>query len=158
MDDTLKAASQAQHETAVQSSRDDRMRMLKALSALESALAAGATSRQTAWNRRVMAVLAVLAETMEAQTRELDSGEGLLAEILNQAPRFERAVHQLRDHYADLVRQIESLRKEFTDAGETDVGEIRHRLAWLITAIRHFQARESDLLQDAFQIDIGGGD
>jgi hypothetical protein len=39
-----------------------------------------------------------------------------------------------------------------------EVGEIRQRLAWLITAIRHFQARESDLLQEAFCVDIGVGD
>ena len=108
-----------------------------------------------------MSMLGVLEEAMEAQTRELDSDEGVLAEILGQAPRFERQVRRLRDQYADLVRQIHNLREQFSDSGvpeQRDVSEIRQRSAWLITAIRHFQAHESDLLWDAFQVDVGVGD
>ena len=163
MGDTTKIHSQTEHDAAVKASRDDRARMLKAMSALEASLAAGAVTRQQDWKARVMTTLGVLEEAMKAQTRELDSGTGVLAEILDTAPRFERQVRQLRDHYSDLVRQIHSLREQFTNAGnggsETpDVAEIRQRLAWLITAIRHFQGRESDLLQDAFSVDIGVGD
>ncbi len=159
--DAERGEGKMQRESAMRSSRDDRARMLRAMSALESALAAGAVSRQVAWQRRVMAALRVLEDAMESQTKELDSGQGVLAMILEQAPRFERPVLQLRDHYADLVRQIQTLRKQFGSTDDRDaqnVAEIRQRLSWLLTAIRHFQARESDLLQDAFQVDIGVGD
>jgi hypothetical protein len=161
MGDTVKTNSQRKHDAAIQASRDDRARMLKAMAALEASLASGAVSRQMAWQKRVVAALGVLEVAMEAQTKELKSGEGVLAGILERAPRFERQVRQLRDQYADLARQIKSLREQFTNVDDEElpeVGDIRQRLAWLITAIRHFQARESDLLQEAFCVDIGVGD
>jgi hypothetical protein len=161
MSDTAKTDCQTKRDAAIQASRDDRARMLKAMTALEASLASGAVSRQVAWQQRVTTALGVLEEAMKTQTQELTSGKGVLAEILDKAPRFERQVRHLRDQYADLARQINSLREQFTNDDDSefpDVGEIRQRLAWLITAIRHFQARESDLLQEAFCVDIGVGD
>lgn len=158
---TSDAGTALRHESAVQASRADRSRMLKALDALEAALAAGSVRDQSAWSRRVMAALSVLEKTMASQTKELDSDQGLLAGILDQAPRFERQVGHLRDQFTDLVRQVESLHKQFHDSNHQDpheVSEIRQRIAWIITAIRHFQACESDLLQEAFTVDIGVGD
>jgi len=161
MGNTAGIDSQTKHDAAVQASRDDRARMLKALAALAANLAAGAVSDQRAWTNRVMEALNVLEEAMEAQTLQLESGEGVLAEILDKAPRFERQVRHLRDQYADLARQVKFLREQFTnvdDAELPEVADIRQRLAWLTAAIRHFQARESDLLQEAFCVDIGVGD
>jgi hypothetical protein len=40
--------------------------------------------------------------------------------------------------------------------GETaDVADLRERLSWLIRAIRHRRARETDLVFEAINLDLG---
>jgi len=34
--------------------------------------------------------------------------------------------------------------------GDVDVDDLRRRLAWLFTAVRHQRARESDLIYEAY--------
>jgi hypothetical protein len=41
-----------------------------------------------------------------------------------------------------------------SDDSETDIADVRHRLAWPLTALRHQRARESDLIYEA----LAGGD
>ncbi len=36
--------------------------------------------------------------------------------------------------------------------------DIRQRLSWLLTAVKHHQAKEVDLVYEAIQVDIGVGD
>jgi len=146
------------HSRAVADSRDTRRGMLEAMHALEESLASGAPRREEAWHRRVMGALADLREVMLNQTAELSAEEGLFAEIIQEHPRLEGRVRQLRQQYEDLVRQIAALREQFESPGESNVSEIRQRLAWLLSALRHFQAQESDLIYEAFNVDVGAID
>jgi hypothetical protein len=46
---------------------------------------------------------------------------------------------------------IAALRSELEDApADIDVADLRQRLAWLLTALRHQRARESDLIYEAY--------
>ena len=70
----------------------------------------------------------------------------------------------LRTHYAHLRQTITSIRAELAkpDDDGTDFGDVRQRLAWLLTALRHQRARESDLIYeayyDAFNTELGVDD
>jgi hypothetical protein len=74
-------------------------------------------------------------------------------------------VRGLRTQHAHLRDSISALRRELDQAAELeaepDVADIRQRLAWLLTALRHQRARESDLIYeayyDAFERDIEDG-
>lgn len=146
------------HDQAVDASRRTRERMLKAMRVLETALAKASVQRETAWRTRVVTALIALEETMRRQAAELKGQRGLLAELLQEAPRLEHRILRLRSQYEDLVRQIGSLREEFSGAEKSspsNVGDIRQRLAWLLTALRHFQSGETDLIYEAIQVDIG---
>ncbi len=153
---------QSRRDQAVDASQLTRQLMLKAMHVLESALAKPAPHRESAWRTAVVKALDVLGKTMQRQSADLSGEEGLLADILNEAPRLENRVQQLRRQYDDLVRQIGSLRTEFSSSsvpdGSSDVSDVRQRLAWLLTALRHFQSRETDLIYEAIQVDIGVGD
>lgn len=77
------------------------------------------------------------------------------------APRLDNQIEDLRRQYADLVREIGSLREEFLSGGKggwPNVAEMRKRLAELLTALRDFQSRETDLIYEAIQVDIGAVD
>ena len=58
----------------------------------------------------------------------------------------------LRTQYEHLRQAITSVRAELArpDDDDTDYADIRQRLAWLLTAIRHQRARESDLIYEAY--------
>jgi hypothetical protein len=54
--------------------------------------------------------------------------------------------------YAQLRQTITSIRAELAkpDDDSTDFADVRQRLAWLLTALRHQRARESDLIYEAY--------
>jgi hypothetical protein len=139
-------------------SRWTRECMLVAMRNLETALARAAHGREPAWGERVASELAVLEREMQRQLKELDDDDSTLAAIARNQPRLLPRIEQLRKQYADLVEQIAALRSQLTDEGCPAVAEVRQRIAWLLTAIRHFQAKETDLIFEAINVDIGIGD
>ena len=58
---------------------------------------------------------------------------------------YERNTHHLR-------QTISSIRAELAkpDDDGTDFADVRQRLAWLLTGLRHQRARESDLIYEAY--------
>jgi len=65
---------------------------------------------------------------------------------------------RLRQEHADLLQQTKALRQRLADYGaeETlDFQDIRQRSTWLLNALRHHQATETDLIFESFWTDIG---
>ncbi|REJ66370.1 MAG: hypothetical protein DWQ31_15000 [Planctomycetota bacterium] len=158
VDRTSECVDSSRRDAAVDSSRLGRQRMLEAMRELEAALANAAPRRESKWKSHVATTLAALEEEMQKQALELRDDDGLFADLLREAPRLDNQINQLRQQHDDLVRQIKSLREELfsnSDDGPPDVGDIRQRLAWLLTSLRHFQSRETDLIYEATQVDIG---
>jgi hypothetical protein len=76
----------------------------------------------------------------------------LLSDIKRTQPRLRTRVRGLRTQYAHLRQTIASTRVELAKADDdgTDFADVRQRLAWLLTALRHQRARESDLIYEAY--------
>lgn len=154
-------ANQSTRDQAIDSSRLTRERMLKAMRVLESALSKAAPRRESAWRTAVVTALGALERTMQEQAGELCSDEGLLADLLVESPRLDNRIEALRREHADLVHEIGSLREEFLSSDEDhlpNIADMRQSLARLLTALRDFQARETDMIYEAIQVDIGAGD
>src|SRR5688500_18033687 len=141
----------------------DKDRTLAAMHRLEAALGAAATpGRQAPWRRDVIAALDVLADVTSLEEANAHQPDSLLSDVKRTQPRLRSRVRGVQAQYRQLRRTLDELREEFTQAadveGEIDVADIRQRLAWLLTALRHQRARESDLIYeayfDAFQRDI----
>jgi hypothetical protein len=133
----------------------DRDRTLAAVHRLEEALAAPGPGRTESWRSEVAAAL----EELEAATRDEEANaarpDSLLSDIARNQPRLRHRVHGLRTQYAHVRDTIAQLRAELAvDDSETDIADVRHRLAWPLTALRHQRARESDLMYEA----LAGGD
>lgn len=143
---------------SVTTSRLARERMLMAMRVLETALAKASPRREAAWRRTVVAALNELEKAMQRQADELNSPDGLLADILREQPRLEKRIEMLCRQHEDLVRHVGFLRNEFAAEDQDhplEVADVRQRISWLLTALRHFQSRETDLIYEAIQRDIG---
>jgi hypothetical protein len=141
--------------------RLDQDRTLLAMHELEAALAAAAPTREARWHETVLGALTVLSEVMREEAENAQQPDSLLSDIAFNQPRLRNRVRRLRTQYLQLQETIDSLANEFAapDDAVPEVADIRQRLAWLLTGLRHQRARESDLIYEAyyeaFRTDLG---
>jgi hypothetical protein len=142
----------------------DQDRTLVAVHQLEAALAAAAPGRECRWRDGVIAGLVALDEATRDEFENAESPDSLLSDIKRSQPRLRTRVRGLRLQYGRLREAIVSLRGELDEPADedTDFADVRERLSWVLTALRHQRARESDLIYeayfDAFNIDLGADD
>jgi hypothetical protein len=131
--------------------RADQDRTLTAVHELEAALSAAAPGRESSWRAAVLAALVVLDETTDDEYANASHPDSLLSDIKRTQPRLRTRVRGLRAQYGHLRQAISSMRDELAKPDDdTDYADIRQRLAWLLTALRHQRARESDLIYEAY--------
>jgi hypothetical protein len=144
------------HEAAFVASRSDRDRTLLAIHRLESALAM-ATGAE-GWLGRVLEDLDALETALSDELCEANRPDALLSMIAGENPRrFGSRVRHLREQHDDIIRQVASLRRQLAQEDEhgIDPGDLRHRVGWVIRALHHQRARETDLVYDAVERDLG---
>jgi len=82
---------------------------------------------------------------------------GYMNTVRKREPRLERTIQQLADEHRQLAESLDCLVREYgaaTSLEDTLRKEIR---AW-IEHVRQHEARENDLVQNAFNLDIGAED
>lgn len=149
----------AQHRQREQR-QADQDRTLLAMQRLEAALGAAAPRREQAWRSEVRSALAILGETASNEAENAELPESLLSDIARTQPWLRNRVRALRITYRQLQDSIASLLSELEEPADSavDFADIRQRLSWILTGLRHQRARESDLIYeayyDAFRSDI----
>lgn len=149
-----------QREQTISQSRLMRERMLRAMRALEDALAKAAYQREPIWRERVRTVLKTLGDVLQQQTLDLTSDVELLSDISHESPWLLPRIDKLRDRAGQLRKELADLQEEFAAESESDnsVKYMRLRLARFLADLRDFQAEETDLIFEAIQVDLGDGD
>jgi chromosome segregation ATPase len=136
---------------ALESRQADQDRTLASVHALEAALASAAPGREGSWRDSVRAALDVLGVAAADEERNAAQPDSLLSDIARSQPRLRHRVHGLRAQYRQVRDTIAAIRPELDhQATDVDVADLRQRLAWLLTALRHQRARESDLIYAAY--------
>jgi DNA repair ATPase RecN len=139
----------------------DQDRTLAAMHDLEAALGAAAPGRESFWRAEVLDALVALDDATAEEYTNATNPDSLLSDIKRTQPRLRTRVRGLRTQYEQVRKTITSVRAELAkpDGDSTDFADVRQRLAWLLTALRHQRARESDLIYEAyyeaFQTDLG---
>jgi chromosome segregation ATPase len=146
--DTFTAAQREGLETR----RFDQDRTLTAMHRLEQVLESAAPKREATWRDEVMTALTTLQEATTHETDDAARPDSLLSDIARNQPRLRNRVRgirtqheQLRERIAELVDELHRSRDELPD-----VADLRQRLAWVLSALRHVRGRESDLLYEAY--------
>jgi hypothetical protein len=141
------------HRAALGARQVDQDRTLAAVHELEAALASAGPGREGPWRAVVVAALDVLAAATAEEDRNAAQPDSLLADIARTQPRLRTRVRGLRTQYRHLLDSLDRFRTEFVDPDPDvvlDVADVRQRLAWLLGALRHQRARESDLIYEAY--------
>lgn len=147
---------------AVDQARSARADLRAALVALEDAAAAPAPHRLEAWAMTVHDALVDLGAAFERHIAVTEGPDGLLERIKAEAPRLVAPAgalvnehKQLRERIsetADLARQAAGS----TDAGAAD--QVRQAVTDLMGTIVYHRQAGSDLVYEAYEVDIGAGD
>ena len=144
------------HQSAFAASRIDRDRTLRAMHRFETALAMAA--ERGTWLAEVTTDLEALESAMVEEQRELNRPDALLAMIAAEHPRrFGSRIRNLREQYADIIGQVSSLRDQVAHGEDArpDAGDLRERASWIIRSLHHCRARQTDLVYEAIDMDLG---
>lgn len=144
----------------------DQDRTLVAMHRVEAALAEAAPRRERPWLEMVVEALSALEEVTAEELANAERPDSLVSDLARHQPRMRNRARALRLQYAKLRETIGELCRELeeqaTDPEAIDVADIRQRLGWMLTSLRHQRARESDLIYeayyDAFNIDLRTAD
>jgi hypothetical protein len=130
----------------------DQDRTLGAMHRLEEALAEPAPRREAEWRDAILQSLSVLDASTAEEATNAARPDSLLSDLARTQPMLRNRTRAVRLQYGKIRDTIVTLRQELEEHPDVgvDFADIRQRLGWLLTALRHQRARESDLIYEAY--------
>lgn len=133
------------------SAREHRAALRDTMARLEQALARPAAADD--WGTVVSDRLVELQRALDAHAAEVEGPDGILADLLQRAPRLSAGVDQMRSDHLHMAGSLTTL---LGVAGHLEPRDLRARcLELLADLVQHRQAG-ADLVYEAFNADIGG--
>jgi hypothetical protein len=153
-----------QEQPATQGARGRRAYLRRACRDLEAALSAppaGCPDERARWAREVTSAAARTCDAFAAHISITEGRDGLFEQVRSEAPRLEGALRRLhREHdalsaqLAAGLAQLETSQVETPD--EAALRRAREHLTSALAGLSRHRQRGSDLLHQAYDIDIGG--
>jgi hypothetical protein len=137
---------------AVRAAAHRRVELKQALSQVE--IAAASPSGDPAWRDRLLAQLQSLRIAVLQHIEEVEDESGLLAELLDLAPRLANKIALVRDEHPELCDLVaDAITETETSA---DVEAIRAKVLLALNAIARHRQKGADLVYEGYEVDIGG--
>ena len=134
--------------------RARREELRVALVDLEDALSRPAGDHEK-WIATVHAAVETMLATLRTHVEETEAEGGLLPQLEEDAPWLEGRVDQLRSEHGDLLERAEQLLASCRDG---EVEDLREEALALLQAVSRHRHRGTDLLYDAYMVDISAAD
>ena len=136
-----------------------RAELRGALDGLELALAAPASGRAVVWGETVHERAVRIADDFGAHVEVTEGPGGLHQAILAGDLRLANAVHALTAEHARIAAEVAALVADSEPpVTEADVEGLRESGTKLIGRLSRHRQRGADLIYEAYETDIGGGD
>lgn len=136
-----------------------RVVLLDAAAGLEFAIASP-IGRGVSWAEHVDGELHRLRGALSDHTREVEGDDGLLAEIVDQAPRLSNRVKLMKQEHREMDAQIGELIQKLgslsPDSDEEATDEVRDLVLELLGRLSRHRQKGADLVYRAYGVDIGG--
>ena len=147
------------HPADLHAARTRRESLLQAVLGLEDALRTP-LGDGTRWRLRVaMAVDHAAARVVEHVVAS-EGTDSLLAQVQTDSPRLGCRIDRLRTDHSRLLGDVERLRAAVADLGDDQVAahgpEIRDQANAFARRLARHRRRRSDLVYEAYQVDLGG--
>ena len=107
------------------------------------------------WRKRLRRELIKLARAADDHVVETEAPNGLLAEIVEEAPRLWREADGLRAEHLMLVQECACVLGQVEGSGSPL--SLRRQVNTLLGRFERHRYRGADLVYEAFDVDIGGG-
>jgi hypothetical protein len=139
--------------------RQRRAELRDTLDALERALAAPGASRAVAWGEQLHAAVDRLASDFAMHVEVTEGPDGLHQAILAGDLRLANQVDALSGEHKTIAADIAALSAVSEEpVTPADVDGIRERGTSVLGRLVRHRQRGADLIYEAYQTDIGGGD
>ena len=145
--------------TELEAVRARRAELRDSMGRLERALAAPASGRAVVWGEQVHGVLVEMAEDFHEHIEVTEGPDGLHQAILSGDLRLANAVNTLAAEHSQIAAEIDDL-VTGTEPPVTpqDAEAARAQGTNLLGRLVRHRQRGADLIYEAYQTDIGGGD
>lgn len=133
--------------------------MRGSIDAMELALSAPAAADLGRWAERVHASLVGLSTDLEQHIEITEGPAGMYKEVLASEPRLAGAVHRLTGEHQEIRKQLDALlARAGSVANLEDATVIRDLGTDLLRSLVHHRQRGADLVFEAYEFDVGGGE
>ena len=143
--------------------RRRRTELRESMSALESAMAAPSSGERAHWAERVYVALVELSADFTTHVDITEGPHGLYRDVLRTAPRLDGSVKGLTREHAVINAHLDDLLARTGAAGAAggaggadDVELVRELGTALLGRLVRHRQRGSDLVYEAYELDIGG--
>ncbi len=137
---------------ALEAAAAKRIELKEALSQVERV--AASPSAAAGWRDRLLEELEKLRQALLEHIDEVEAEDGLLHEILTEAPRLANQIESMRTEHGELTHRIEQNIVDVRD--REDVIDLRSGVLETLAAVARHRQRGSDLVYDGYNVDIGG--
>ena len=130
-----------------------------ALVAVEQATSRAAAGREADWTKEVVLRLEDLSHAIAEHIQVTERNDGLYDEICGLAPHLSGKIDRLREEHPVLRTETEELTAKFRTTelgGDWPLGEARDDLQRLLGKLVRHRQLGSDLVWEAYNLDIGG--
>ena len=132
--------------------------MLRAVASLEAAVAAPASDAR--WPEGLGNALSDLRATLEEHMISTEAPDGLFDQVRERAPRLSNQIDRLLEEHvamtADTERLMDRLDHAPAELTAEDTATVRQQGLALLTTIMRHRHLGSDLLYEAYNVDVGG--
>ena len=139
--------------------RARRQSLRAAMGAFEAALAAPAVGRISEWTPGLIVALQQLDTRLKEHVAATEGPDGFHSQIVTASPRLYHAVTVLVADHQRATELLDQLRHA-TNHARTDaqVSDIREQGTGMLALLTKHRQRGADLIYEAYQRDLGGGE
>lgn len=142
--------------TGLDTARERRIDLRQAMERLEYRIAR--PSATATWRADVEVALFELGEALDAHVSEVEGEGGLLASVVTDAPRLASQAADMRAEHDELRAGYFRALAACSEHGKLEPTLVRRRVTSLLGRLAMHRQLGSELVFDAYNVDIGDGD
>lgn len=110
------------------------------------------------WTDTVREALEDVKRALIDHIHEVEAPGGLLAGVIDDAPRLSNRVQELEDEHGVLLAAVDRALASTTSAGADDRAALRRRVVSLMGRLTNHRQQGADLVYEAYNVDIAAAD